>query len=143
TSLLVLEGRAPATQKCQWAEGRALSYTAGMSYWLARAILADLLEIESDAAPEKSAAQLKKVLNQQSKSADLYVYLARLFELPLDKSMQERVKFLSTQALQARILHAVQDYVRLGAILRPLVLIWEDLHWADLSSSAVSVNLLP
>src|SRR5205823_121139 len=34
-SRLVSEARAPATQKFQWAEGRALSYTAGMSYWLA------------------------------------------------------------------------------------------------------------
>src|SRR2546421_2645447 len=142
-SRLVSEARAPATQKFQWAEGRALSYPAGMSYWLARAILADLLEIESDAAPEKSAAQLKKVLNQQSKSADLYVYLARLFELPLDESMRERVKFLSTEALQARILHAVQDYVRLRAKPRPLVLIWEDMHCADPSSLEIFENLLP
>ncbi len=142
-SRLVLEARAPAMQKFQWAEGRALSYTAGMSYWLARAVLADLLEIESDAAPDKSAAQLKKVLNQQSQSADLYVYLARLFELPLDESMQERVKFLSTEALQARILQAVQDYVRLRAKPRPLILIWEDMHWADPSSLEVFENLLP
>jgi class 3 adenylate cyclase len=142
-SRLVSEARTPAAQKLQWAEGRALSYTAGMSYWLARAVLADLLEIESDAPPEKSAAQLEKILNQQSESPDLYVYLARLFELPLDESMQERVKFLSTEALQARILQAVQDYVRLRAKRRPLVLIWEDMHWADPSSLEVFENLFP
>ena len=142
-SRLVSEARTPLTQKFQWAEGRALSYTAGMSYWLARAVLADLLEIESDAAPEKSAAQLKKVLNEQNQPADLYVYLARLFELPLNESMQERVKFLPTEALQARILQAVQDYVRARAKCQPLILIWEDMHWADPSSLEVFENLLP
>ena len=139
-SRLVSEARRPATQKFQWAEGRALSYTAGMNYWLARAVLADLLEIESDAAPEKSAAQLKKILKQHD---DLYVYLARLFELPLDESMQERVKFLSAEALQARILQSVQDCVRLRTKQRPLALIWEDMHWADPSSLEVFENLLP
>jgi adenylate cyclase len=142
-SRLVSEARRPAAQKFQWAEGRALSYTAGMNYWLARAVLADLLEIESDAAPEKSAARLKKILKQRDDSADLYVYLARLFELPLDESMQERVKFLSTEALQARILQSVQDYIRLRAKQRPLALIWEDMHWADPSSLEVFENLLP
>ena len=142
-SRLVSEARASATKRFQWAEGRALSYTAGMSYWLARAVLADLLEIESDEPSEKTAAQLKKILSQQTESADLYIYLARLFELPLDESMQERVKFLSTEALQARILQAVQDYVRLRAKQRALVLIWEDMHWADPSSLEVFENLLP
>ena len=141
-SRLIKEARA-AAEDFQWVEGRALSYTAGMSYWLARAVLAGLLDIESDAAPEKSAAKLKKLLNQQNQSDDLYVYLARLFELPLDEPMQERVKFLSTEALQARILHAVQDYVRVRAKQRPLILIWEDMHWADPSSLEVFENLLP
>ena len=141
-SRLITEARTSA-KHFQWAEGRALSYTAGMSYWLARAVLANMLGIESDAAPEKSAAQLKRVLSQGSESTDVYVYLARLFELPLDESMQERVKFLSTEALQARILQAVQDSIRVRAKERALILIWEDMHWADPSSVEVFENLLP
>ena len=42
-SRLIAETRALLPAKVTWAEGRALSYTAGMSYWLAREILLSLL----------------------------------------------------------------------------------------------------
>src|SRR5205814_4790161 len=42
-SRLIAETRRLLPAKVTWAEGRALSYTAGMSYWLAREILLSLL----------------------------------------------------------------------------------------------------
>ena len=51
--------------------------------------------------------------------------------------------FLSTEALQARILQAVQDYVRARAKGQPLVLVWEDMHWIDPSSLEVFESLFP
>ena len=143
-SRLITEARQAAATNLHWAEGRALSYTVRMSYWLARALLYDLLEIDSDAAPAAAAIQLRKALEQELPESftDTYPYLARLFDLPLDDAMQERVKFLSTEALQARILQAVQDYVRARTKRETLVLIWEDMHWADPSSLEVFESLL-
>ncbi|HEV2097172.1 MAG TPA: hypothetical protein VGQ82_11810 [Chthoniobacterales bacterium] len=60
-----------------------------------------------------------------------------MFALPLDGAEEERVKFLAGEALQARILSAVRDYVRSRAAKEPLVLVWEDLHWCDPSSKQV------
>ena len=99
-SRLVTEARTAATQNFQWAEGRALSYTAGMSYWLSRAALSNLLGIESDAEPNNTALQLKKKIEQElpGTSEEVYPYFARLFELPLDEEMGQRVRFLSTEA---------------------------------------------
>ena len=74
---------------------------------------------------------------------EVYPYLARLFELPLDQPTQERLKFLSSEALQVRILHAVHDYVQARAQRQPLILVWEDMHWADPSSLEVFESLLP
>jgi predicted ATPase/class 3 adenylate cyclase len=143
-SRLVAETRAAAAHNFRWAEGRSLSYTARMSYWLARAVLYDLLEIESEAVPAAATVQLKNALEKElpENFADIYPYLARLFELPLDEAMQERVNFLSTEALQARILQAVQDFIRARAKREALVLIWEDMHWADPSSLEVFESLL-
>ena len=144
-SRLISEARAAAAQNFQWAEGRALSYTAGMSYWLSRAVLYDLFQIEADAEPGAAAAKLKRAIEQELPETflEVYPYLGRLFELPLDQQMQERVTFLSTEALQARILQGVQDYIRARAKRQPLVLIWEDMHWADPSSLEVFESLAP
>ncbi|PYJ11989.1 MAG: hypothetical protein DME93_08740 [Verrucomicrobia bacterium] len=143
-SRLVAEARDGAREKFDWAEGRALSYTVGMSYWLSRAVLCDLLGIESDAEPKAVAARLRRAIEQELPKTfdEVYPYLAPLFELLLE-GIQERVRFLSTEALQARILQAVQEYIHARAKRHPLVLVWEDMHWSDPSSLEVFQNLLP
>src|SRR5207244_3887986 len=73
---------------------------------------------------------------------DVYPYLARLLEVRLQDAMEERVKFLTSEGLQARILQAFQDYIRARATREPLVLFWEDLHWCDPSSLRVLEMLL-
>src|SRR5947208_3342630 len=64
-SRFIAEARAAETQNVQWAEGRALSYTAGMSYWLSRAVLNDLLGIEGDVEPKTAAARLKSAIARE------------------------------------------------------------------------------
>src|SRR6185295_6834507 len=66
-----------------------------------------------------------------------------LLHLDLREDMQERVKFLSTEALRDRILHAFQNYVAARAKREPLILFWEDLHWCDPSSFRVVETLFP
>jgi predicted ATPase len=128
----------PANVK--WAEGRALSFTAGMSYWLAREIVLSLLNVKPEAAQSEIAAALQKSLNGQS---EIYPFLARLLELPVDAVTEERVKFLSSEALRSGILEALCGYVRHRAHEEPLVLVWEDLHWCDPSSWEVLETLIP
>ena len=144
-SRLLAEVRANRPQNFRWAEGRAFSYSAGMSYWLARSVLYDLLEIESDTAHSVAQVQLKNAVEAEfpENFDEVYPYLARLFDLPLEQPMEERVKFLTSEALQTRILQAVQDYVRARSKRQSLVLIWEDMHWADPSSLEVFESLLP
>ena len=51
----------------------------------------------------------------------------------MDGATQERVRFLSGEALQARILNRFEaTFAR--AARQPLLLVWEDLHWCDPSS---------
>ena len=52
-SRLIAETRALLPAKVTWAEGRALSYTTGMSYWLAREILLSLLGAKAEATQWK------------------------------------------------------------------------------------------
>jgi class 3 adenylate cyclase/tetratricopeptide (TPR) repeat protein len=139
-SRLISETRALLPANVKWAEGRALSFTAGMSYWLAREIVLSLLNVKPEAAQSEIAAALQKSLNGQS---EIYPFLARLLELPVDAVTEERVKFLSSEALRSGILEALCGYVRHRAHEEPLVLVWEDLHWCDPSSWEVLETLIP
>ncbi|PYL46246.1 MAG: hypothetical protein DMF40_13145 [Verrucomicrobia bacterium] len=136
-SRLIAETRALLPAKVTWAEGRALSYTVGMSYWLAREILLSLLGAKAEA---EIASALRNSLNEQ---ADLYPFLARLLELPIEAAAEEQIKFLSSEALRSRMLEALRNYVRARAEREPLILVWEDLHWCDPSSWEVLETLFP
>ena len=136
-SRLIAETRLLAPAKVTWAEGRALSYTAGMSYWLAREILLSLLGAKADAG---IAAALRNSLSEQ---AALYPFLARLLELPIEAAAEEQIKLLSSEALRSRMLEALRNYVRARAEREPLILVWEDLHWCDPSSWEVLETLFP
>jgi len=89
--------------------------------------------------------ELRKSVEAEIKDQviDVYPYLRRLFDIDLADAMEERVKFLGAQALQARILEAFRIYIRARSLREPLVLIWEDLHWCDPSSLQVLEALLP
>jgi class 3 adenylate cyclase/energy-coupling factor transporter ATP-binding protein EcfA2 len=139
-SRLIAEMRALIPANITWAEGRALSYSAGMSYWLVRELILSLLKVPADTALAEIAAALKRNLNGDPA---VYPYLARLLELPLEAAIEEQLKFLSGEALQSRILEAFRDFVRSRAGQQPLVLVWEDLHWCDPSSWQVLEKVLP
>ena len=144
-SRLVAEARALSPATVSWAEGRALSYSGGMSYWLARDVLRSILDVKADAPRSKMDAALRNSLEQNLREeiVEIYPYLGRLLEIPMAEAMEARVKFLTGEALQGRILQAFYYYVRARAERHPLVLVWEDLHWCDPSSLQVFESLLP
>ncbi|HZG66528.1 MAG TPA: hypothetical protein VEZ12_07275, partial [Herpetosiphonaceae bacterium] len=53
------------------------------------------------------------------------------------------VRYLGAEALHGRIHQAVAQFVRAHALVQPLALVWDDLHWADPSSLKVLDVLLP
>jgi predicted ATPase len=52
----------------------------------------------------------------------------------LDGASAQRIKYLEGEALSRQILQSIRDYIVAKARRAPLVLAWEDLHWADPSS---------
>ncbi|MEO8439095.1 MAG: adenylate/guanylate cyclase domain-containing protein [Spartobacteria bacterium] len=139
-SRLLAETRASLPPAMRWAEGRALSYTSGMSYWLARGLLLNLVGIPPGCSPSEAADVLRRSVGEME---ELFPYLARLLELPMSETEEDRVRFLSGEALRARIQEAMLDYVRAQASRQPLILVWEDLHWCDPSSAEIWQALRP
>jgi class 3 adenylate cyclase/tetratricopeptide (TPR) repeat protein len=143
-SRLTAELRARAGE-LKWYEGRSLSHTRGMSYWLARDIVRNLLGI---GAMESSSVGLKKLRETLEevigeKGLRFHPFLARFLELPLDEHAEAILLELTPEALHRETFEAVAAFVLALAVIQPLVIVCEDLHWADPSSLQLVEKLLP
>jgi len=75
-------------------------------------------------------------------AADVIPYFAHLLAMPLAKSEEELVQG-DPEALQHRYVAAISRVVRQISDHRPVVLVCEDIHWADPASVDVMLLLLP
>ena len=144
-SRLVAEARQVTSAEIIWVEGCALSYTQSMSYWIARDVLRVLLGVEADTPLEEISVALRSSIEcilPKRGSEDVWPYLAHLLDLPLDEAVAGQIAQLGSQVLRERILQAFSAYVRARS-QQPLVLVWEDLHWADGSSLNLLETVLP
>lgn len=128
-----------------WAEGRALAYTGGMSYWMARDMVRCFVDARPDDPPAETAAALRRTAEDLfgPRLAEVYPFMSQLAETPLEPDMQVAVSELAPAALRGRLHRAFGEWVRALCARGPLALVWEDLHWADRSSLDLIETLLP
>jgi class 3 adenylate cyclase len=134
----------------RWVDGRCLSYGQGLAYHLIVDLLYSLIGVpEAAGEPETHLALLsllEGLFGRAGTSADLqevYPYLGHLLSLKLEGETLDKVQSLDPQTLQTRYLFALR-HLFLGITSRsPLVLILDDLHWADPSSVDLLIKLLP
>jgi class 3 adenylate cyclase len=134
-SRLIAEARKHAVG-ITWIEGRALSYTQQNSYQPAVEMLRKLLGVPAEAAEAELRARLHGELEAlfPEEGQQLFPYLASLIQLSLGEDEQQSIQFLHAERLRERIHEAFRRYLAAKAARHPLVLVWEDLHWADPSS---------
>jgi class 3 adenylate cyclase len=145
------EGRAPAAAIVQdalvtWVEGRCVSYGRNLPYHLLIDIVRSVLDIPFVASEAETRAtldrQLASLLSDREWDADTAPYLAHLLALPLRPDEAERAN-LEGATIQARYVAAAHRLLRALAARGPVVLVCEDLHWADPASIEVVRQLLP
>lgn len=147
-SRLVSEWRAAVDPgSATWAEGHCLSYTQSVPYFLLGDALRSLAGISATFGPAEARAALTALVERHASggmsSADLVIYLSHLLSLPLDAHEQEQVAGLGPQELQARYLEAARELLTARTRTAPLVLVLDDVHWADASSAELFARLLP
>ena len=128
----------------RWIEGRCLSYGTGVVYSLWLDVLRGLLSLDAHASPEAAADTLRgQVQALCSDDADeVYPFLARMLSLPLTGGTEARVRGLEGEGLKVLTFRAVEMLVECAAERRPLVVVCEDLHWADATSVELLLHLL-
>ena len=145
-SRLVAEVRRQAAQKpLQWLEGRALSFSQSISYWPFREIIQADAGITAEDGEEKRWSKLARRVNAlfPGDAAEILPYLATLLTLDVPGDLAERVKYLDGETMGRQVFRTARLFFARLAQERPLVLIFEDVHWSDHSSTLLLEHLLP
>ena len=142
--LLTEAKEAHAELPLRWAEGRAYSYTEDQPFSVILDFLAELLDLAPDDSPAmldlKLETSIRPILGDQIDV--VWPYLASLLGAPIPPQYEETLQQLDPEALSAKIVNAVVTLVEAIAVRQPLVLSFEDMHWADRSSLGLIRSLL-
>jgi class 3 adenylate cyclase/tetratricopeptide (TPR) repeat protein len=146
---LVMEWRKAALAErsnpgLRWVEGRCLSHGASIPFHLSSSVLRGLMGIGPD-SPEASARAVLRARTEAlfgAEMIDVYPYLGLLLGLQLEQDMAERVKNIEGPVLQSKYIAAAKRSVQAIAQSTPTIIICEDVHWADVSSVELALQIL-
>ena len=144
-SRLVAELRKGAlTAPLRWVEGRCLSYGTSITYLLWLDVLRSIVGMSIEDSPVAVRDELQQLVQTlcPDQVDDVYPYLGQLMSLPLEAEDEARIRDLEGEKLKAGTFRAVVTLIERAASERPLVLVCEDLHWADPSSMELLEHLL-
>lgn len=120
-----------------WIEGRCLSYTQQISYSAFNDVIRSalgILDTDNEFDIRDKLRRHVATLLPPAAADDVRPYLVHFLKLPLSAPEAERVAYLSGEALQRQIVRAITTLLEAIAREQPLVLVFDDLHWADSAS---------
>jgi len=135
--------RKDAIKRVTLLEGRALAIGRNLSFHPIIYILKSWAGIkEIDTEPE-SIEKLERFIRSiyPQETTEIFPFIATLIGVRLTGKHAERVKGIEGEALEKLILKNVRELLIKAAELSPLVIVMEDLHWADTSSIELMESL--
>lgn len=122
-------------------EGQSLTYRRSVSYWIFQEILRDYLGVSTETPASEVRDRLVTNVTQTMgpEAEDVLPFLENVLAIASsDGSFLQRLSYLEAEQLRQQTFIAIRDFLIAEARNRPMVLILEDLHWAD----EVSLDLL-
>ncbi len=130
-SRLLFDAVDPLRDRLRMLEGRGLSYTDSFPYWPIRELLRDWLGVGQLASEARVRLDLKAALHAVfGDDPEPYPLLAGMLGLRPDVETATLREF-SGEAISRRSAEVVAELLRRLARERPLLVVLEDLHWAD------------
>jgi class 3 adenylate cyclase/predicted ATPase len=128
-----------------WLQGRCRSYSQSLPYSMWINLLRRWLDVsEGEPQPvtiDRLRHQAELLWNEESE--EYYPYLATFLSLPLESEYEDRVKHLNAEGLHHQFFLTIWNWVKAMTEQGPLVLVFEDVHWADVSSLELLEQCLP
>lgn len=140
----------------RWARASCSSDSWGLAYCLLQNLVRAIAGVAATTDESETAAALSALVQDlfagdkdgdvdpgQDRGAAVYAYLGHLLSPRLEGSVAGAIHPLDPQALQTQYLIALRQLLQTMAARSPLVLVLENLHWADPSSTKLLARLLP
>ena len=132
-SRLISEFESKTQERIRWVEGRSLSYKQSNSFLAPTEIMARLLQFHpSDNEQErkqKLVGEIQQLFAEQG--SEIIPFLTRFLRLPLSSEENDRTQYLPPHILTDKTFQAYAHFLSQKAKQTPLLIAWEDLHWAD------------
>ena len=128
-----------------WLEGRSLSYDTSTPYAPMIDMLSTYLETGQGSANGGGYAALRERIERVmgERVLETAPFIASMLGVPVDAPDADRVRFLQPPQLREGVFAAVCALLEQLAADRPVVVMLEDLHWADPTSLELFEHLLP
>ena len=128
----------------RWIEAHALSFGRELAFHLLKDLVRQALDLSEypTALEVKRSIQTKLDSDLEKQNPDTIRYLTHLMDIPLSEEEEANVHSLNTTELHNQYLISIQTLLRQMTMEYPLVIIIEDLQWADASSIDLLIDLL-
>ena len=136
--------RGSQTPGVQWVEGRCLSYGTSIAYLAWLDVLRGLLGVTAEDSPVAVRDALRERVHSlcPDRLESVHPYLCRLMSLPMEAEAETKLGGLDGESLKFATFRAVENMIESTARQGPLILVCEDLHWADPTSLELLKQLL-
>jgi class 3 adenylate cyclase/predicted ATPase len=143
-SRLLTEVQGCESEGVTWLEGRCFASTQTLSY----APILDLIRRRSGITNEQTIEEQQSALRRHVAAdfpaePEVYSILAQLLALPLSDADTELIKALKGEEFRARFFSIIEQRLLALSEKQPVVLLIEDLHWADQSTIDLLAYVLP
>ncbi|HUS17032.1 MAG TPA: adenylate/guanylate cyclase domain-containing protein, partial [Chloroflexia bacterium] len=143
-SRLMAEWRSELGDGVRWLEGRAFAHTTGLAYGPFLDLIRRYAGIKDDDSEAEARTRLNAVLaGLFPADVDAPAIFANLLAMHLAEGDAAIIAALPGEALRRRLFTLLEELFARLASERPLWLVIEDMHWADLASVELIEYLLP
>ena len=128
-----------------WLEGRSLSFGESLGYWPFQDMLRRWLGVAEEDPADEVSLRLREAVTAVApdRAEQIVPYLLILLGLPVPGDLEERVRYLDNQGSGAAVFRAMRELVDRLAAKGSVILVFEDLHWADPASVELIKHLMP
>ena len=117
-------------------EGRAISMGRNLSFYPIIDLLKNWARIREDDGEAAAMNKLQEAIRRVSadEADEIFPFVATLMGMKLSGKYAERIKGIEGEALEKLIFKNVRELLIRSTEIIPMVIVIEDLHWADTSS---------
>ena len=128
----------------RWIEAHAFSFGRELAFHLLKDLVRQIFDLSGSptARQVKSAVQTKLHSDLIKEDPEIIRYLIHLMDIPLSEEEEAYIHSLNTSELHAQYLNSIRTILKKMTIEHPLVIVLEDLQWADASSIDLLIDLL-